>query len=63
MRAYVVVTDWDSDHIVGFAATRGAELLHFGTAKDTWGEPAGTKVLREARLELDRPTQPHLLRS
>lgn len=25
------------DELVGFAATKGNELLHFGTAVDTWG--------------------------
>lgn len=27
----------DEDRLVGFAATRGDELLHFGTAVETWG--------------------------
>ena len=27
----------DDGRVAGFAATRGAELLHFGTAVDTWG--------------------------
>jgi RimJ/RimL family protein N-acetyltransferase len=27
----------DADGVQGFAATRGDELLHFGTALDTWG--------------------------
>lgn len=31
---FVVVQD---DAVAGFAATRGAELLHFGTAPATWG--------------------------
>lgn len=35
VRAYVVGVG--GGRIVGFAATRGSELLHFGTAKDTWG--------------------------
>jgi len=35
VRAYVVGDP--VGHIVGFAATRDDELLHFGTAKDTWG--------------------------
>lgn len=47
--AYVIVTD--TDRIVGFAATRGPELLHFGTARHTWG----TGVAADAHdLVLDR---------
>ena len=33
--AYVIVDA--SDRVVGFAALRGDELLHFGTAVPTWG--------------------------
>lgn len=34
-RVYVAVDDGKT--VVGFAATRGNELLHFGTAVHTWG--------------------------
>jgi RimJ/RimL family protein N-acetyltransferase len=30
--------------IIGFAATRGNELLHFGTALDTWGTGVATEL-------------------
>lgn len=33
---YVAVDD--GGHITGFAATTGSELLHFGTAVETWGD-------------------------
>lgn len=49
VRVYAVVTD--TDRIVGFAATKSAELLHFGTARHTWG----TGVAADAHdLILDR---------
>jgi RimJ/RimL family protein N-acetyltransferase len=35
IRAYVITND--DEEIVGFAATRDNELLHFGTAVETWG--------------------------
>jgi GNAT superfamily N-acetyltransferase len=31
--------------LVGFAATRGAELLHFGTAIETWGQGTAGELL------------------
>jgi RimJ/RimL family protein N-acetyltransferase len=37
LRCYVVVSADESRGVLGFAALRGAELLHFGTALDTWG--------------------------
>ncbi len=33
----VYVVEHDAGHIVGFAAIRDNELLHFGTAVETWG--------------------------
>jgi putative acetyltransferase len=33
----VYVVEDDAGHIVGFAAVRDNELLHFGTAVQTWG--------------------------
>jgi putative acetyltransferase len=33
----VLVIEHDAGHIIGFAATRDNELLHFGTAVETWG--------------------------
>ncbi|HEX5594690.1 MAG TPA: GNAT family protein [Micromonosporaceae bacterium] len=33
----VYVIEHDEGEIVGFAAIRGNELLHFGTAVETWG--------------------------
>ncbi len=35
IRAYVITNG--ADVVVGFAATRHDELLHFGTAVETWG--------------------------
>lgn len=35
VRAYVA--EDDGGRVVGFAATKDSELLHFGTAKETWG--------------------------
>jgi RimJ/RimL family protein N-acetyltransferase len=37
LRCYVVVSADQDRGVLGFAALRGAELLHFGTALDTWG--------------------------
>ena len=43
--AFVIV---DSEGaVVGFAATRGEELLHFGTAAETWGTGLAARVLAE----------------
>jgi ribosomal protein S18 acetylase RimI-like enzyme len=33
--------------VVGFAATRGEELLHFGTSVETWGTGLAARVLAE----------------
>lgn len=38
-----VCTD-DTGRITGFAATRGTELLHFGTSVDTWGSGLATEL-------------------
>src|SRR6478735_2438263 len=35
----------DSGRLVGFAATAGRELLHFGTAIDTWGDGTAAELL------------------
>jgi RimJ/RimL family protein N-acetyltransferase len=37
-----VAVDDDDARLVGFAATNGSELLHFGTAVDTWGTGTAT---------------------
>lgn len=34
----------DGGHLVGFAALAGSELLHFGTAVDTWGSGAASEL-------------------
>jgi RimJ/RimL family protein N-acetyltransferase len=39
-----VAVDGD-DRLVGFAATTGRELLHFGTAVNTWGQGAAGELL------------------
>jgi RimJ/RimL family protein N-acetyltransferase len=39
---YVAVDD--RGQLVGFAATTGSELLHFGTAIDTWGSGAASEL-------------------
>lgn len=51
---FVAVAD---DRIVGFAATRGNELLHFGTALDTWGTGAATE-LHDAVVAMLRGQRP-----
>lgn len=43
--AYVIV-DGDGG-VVGFAAIRGSELLHFGTAVETWGTGLAARALAE----------------
>jgi len=35
----------DSGRLIGFAATAGRELLHFGTAIDTWGQGTAEELL------------------
>ena len=40
---YVAVDD--DGQLVGFAATRGGELLHFGTALATWGHGTASELL------------------
>jgi GNAT superfamily N-acetyltransferase len=40
---YVAVDD--DGRLVGFAATTGWELLHFGTAVETWGRGAASELL------------------
>ena len=35
----------DGGRLVGFAATTGRELLHFGTAIDTWGDGTASELL------------------
>jgi RimJ/RimL family protein N-acetyltransferase len=44
----VYVVEDDAGGIVGFAAIRGDELLHFGTAVETWGTGLAASV--HARL-------------
>jgi RimJ/RimL family protein N-acetyltransferase len=40
----VYVVEHDAGRIVGFAAIRDNELLHFGTAVETWGTGLATEV-------------------
>lgn len=40
---YVAVDD--DGQLIGFAATREGELLHFGTALATWGQGTATELL------------------
>src|SRR5262245_35669140 len=42
IETYVAVSD--VGRIVGFAATTGSELLHFGTAIDTWGDGTASEL-------------------
>jgi RimJ/RimL family protein N-acetyltransferase len=42
--AYVIDSD---DAVAGFAAARGCELLHFGTAVETWGSGLAARALNE----------------
>jgi putative acetyltransferase len=41
---FAIVAD---DRLAGFAATRADELLHFGTAVDTWGSGLAGRAHRE----------------
>ena len=41
---FVVLRDGE---VAGFAATRGAELLHFGTALDSWGSGLADRAHEE----------------
>jgi GNAT superfamily N-acetyltransferase len=56
--AYVAVDNEGA--LVGFAATAGSELLHFGTALDTWGRGTAGELLgvivRQLRLTGSAPT-------
>lgn len=47
VHAYVGI---DDGAVIGFAATRACELLHFGTALDTWGSGLAQQ-LHDAVLE------------
>jgi hypothetical protein len=47
IRAYVAVDE--DGRVSGFAATRGNELLHFGTRLDTWGT-GQARLLHDAVL-------------
>ena len=49
----VFVAEDDARRLVGFAATRADEFLHFGTAVHTWGSGMATEVHDEV---LDRMT-------
>jgi L-glutamine:scyllo-inosose aminotransferase/L-glutamine:2-deoxy-scyllo-inosose/3-amino-2,3-dideoxy-scyllo-inosose aminotransferase len=40
----VYVIENDDGAVAGFAATRGGELLHFGTAVETWGSGLAARV-------------------
>lgn len=48
---FAVVTD---GRVVGFAATRGNELLHFGTAVETWGSGLADAAHAEVLAHLRR---------
>src|SRR4051794_30506548 len=43
IRTYVAVDR--NDRLIGFAATAGSELLHFGTAIHTWGDGTAAELL------------------
>ena len=57
---YVAIDD--DGRLVGFAATRGPELLHFGTAVPTWGRGVAAELLAVV-VDVLRATgaQPRLL--
>ena len=57
--AAYVATDADG-RVVGFAARGGDELLHFGTAVDTWG--SGLATWLHDQLLATYPDEPTLLR-
>jgi RimJ/RimL family protein N-acetyltransferase len=56
------VLDDDQSHLVGFAATCGEELLHFGTAVHTWGSELAAAAHAEIihRLGQAGVTRAHL---
>ena len=58
IETYVAVDD--SGRLVGFAATAGSELLHFGTAIDTWGDGTASElhdtVVAWLRADGENPT-------
>lgn len=58
IETYVAVDD--TGRLIGFAATTGSELLHFGTAIDTWGDGTATAlhdiVVRPLRAHERGPT-------
>ena len=45
VRTYVI--EGVEGAVVGFAATRDSELLHFGTAVETWGSGLAARALDE----------------
>ncbi|MGI8755147.1 MAG: GNAT family N-acetyltransferase [Acidimicrobiales bacterium] len=55
VRVYVA-TD-DANLVNGFAASRGGELLHFGTAVDTWGTGLA-RQLHDALVDAMAETSP-----
>jgi len=57
-----VAVDRDDDTIVGFAATKAGELLHFGTAIDTWGTGIAGRLLDEIVVVLRRASREPSLR-
>ena len=52
----------DSGRLVGFAATVGRELLHFGTAIDTWGHGTVAELLEVVVDQLRTTGEVPLLR-
>jgi RimJ/RimL family protein N-acetyltransferase len=48
----------DGGAVVGFAATRDDQLLHFGTAVRTWGTGTATRFHDAVLLELVRTAPP-----
>ncbi|MFT3851416.1 MAG: GNAT family N-acetyltransferase [Ilumatobacteraceae bacterium] len=57
-----VATDDTGERQVGFAATTGRELLHFGTAIETWGQGVASELLDVVVDRLRAEAEPPMLR-
>ena len=55
---HVYVCVGASGQVIGFAATRGNELLHFGTAPRTWGTGTAQQLHKALITELARTAPP-----
>lgn len=54
---FVYVSTDGTARVIGFAAMRGAELLHFGTSVETWGTGAATELHDAVLQSFSRTTE------